>query len=179
MCTYRPIHRLIYQSTIDRLSVNSQPIDQPTVDQYIGQQSTDKCAHISWCIGRQSVDISVDYRLIVGQSLTDSRPIVDRYIGRQSTDKCVHIGWCIGRLSVYISVDYRSTVNCRPIVNLYIGQLSAYMLTEATYSTHDPTHLIILNYPVIHSNQCSTSFFRNLPTLFITKLTPYHFIRLP
>ena len=29
----------------------------------IGRQSTDKCAHIGWCIGRQSVD----YRSTIGQ----------------------------------------------------------------------------------------------------------------
>ena len=45
-----------------------------------------------------------------------SREVKGRYIGRY-----------IGQLSV----DYRST----------IGRLSAYMSTEATYSTHDPKYL--------------------------------------
>ena len=155
--TYRPIHRPIYRSTIDRymhiyiyniysrstigrqstdyrsivdrLSVDSRPIDRPTVDGYIGRQSTDKCPHIGWCIGRQSVNISVDYRSTIGRLSvdyrstisrlsvdyrstigrlsTDSRPIdrptVDGYIGRQSTDKCAHIG--------RLSVDCRSIVD--------------------------------------------------------------------
>ena len=47
------------------------------------------------------------------------RPTVGRYIGR-------------------LSVDYRST----------IGRLSAYMSTEATYSTHDPLMLHWLVYPI-------------------------------
>ena len=41
MCTYRVMHWL-------------------TIGQYTGGLSTDKCAHIGWCIGRLSVDISVD-----------------------------------------------------------------------------------------------------------------------
>ena len=35
-----------YRSTVDRLSADSRPIDRPTVDRYIGRQSTDKGAHI-------------------------------------------------------------------------------------------------------------------------------------
>ena len=41
MCTYRVMHWL-------------------TIGQYTGGLSTDKCVHIGWCIGRLSVDISVD-----------------------------------------------------------------------------------------------------------------------
>ena len=125
-----------YRSTVDRLSVDSRPIERPTVDRYIGRQWTDKCAHIGWCIGRQSVDISVEYRSTIG------RQSVDWYIGWQSTDKCVHIRWCIGRLTVYISVDYRSTIGRLSVdFRSTIGRLSAYMSTEATYSTHDPSFL--------------------------------------
>ena len=69
-------------------------------------------------IGRLSVDnrwtdISADSRLInvyiSGDALVDYRSIYRSTIGR-------------------LSVDFRST----------IGRLSAYMSTEATYSTHDP-----------------------------------------
>ena len=54
------------------------------------------------------------------------RPTVGRYIGR-------------------LSVNYRSTIgrlstDSRSIVDRYIGWLSAYMSTEATYITHDPTN---------------------------------------
>ena len=63
MCTIgglgRHIGRYIgRRSTIDRLSVDSRPIDRSTVDRYIGRQSTD--------------------------SRPIYRPIVDRYIGRLS-----------------------------------------------------------------------------------------------
>ena len=34
------------QPTIGRLPADSRPIDRPTVDRYIGRQSTDKGAHI-------------------------------------------------------------------------------------------------------------------------------------
>ena len=94
----RYIGRLLtnYWLTVDRLSVDSWPIDWPTVDQYIRWQSTDKCAHIGWCIGRQSVNCRPIYR---------------------PTDKCVHIGWCIALSVNYrstfgrLSIDYQLTVN--------------------------------------------------------------------
>ena len=140
---------------------------RPTVGRYIGRLSVNYRS----TIGR----LSVDYRPIVGRLSTDSRPINVYISGDALVDYRSIYQLTVSRLSV----DCQLPTDSWPIVNLYIGRLSAYMLTEATYSTHDPTHLIILNYPVIHSNQCSTSFFRNLPTLFITKLTPYHFIRLP
>ena len=45
----------------------------------------------------------------------------------------------IRRLLVnYQSTVGRLSVDCRLIVDRYIGRLSAYMSTEATYSTHDP-----------------------------------------
>ena len=97
-------------------------------------------------IGRQSTDISVDYRSAIdrpfGRQSTDSRPIFDRYIDRWSTNASPDIytfigrlsadasaGMCtfVGRLSADISVHcrliYRSTidrqsVDCRPIVDL-------------------------------------------------------------
>ena len=75
------------------------------------------------------------------------------YIGRLSAD----YRSTVGRLSVYcrstigwLSVDCRPIVGWLPtdsrpiyrsIVGLYVGRLSAYMSTEATYSTHDPVVL--------------------------------------
>ena len=118
--------QIMCQLTVDWLSVDSRPIDRPTVDQYIG-----------WCIGRQSVNISVDYRLTISQLSTNSRSIVDRYIGRQSTNISANsrpinvyisgdalvdyrsIYWStIGQLSVdYWSTVSRLSVDCQPIVD--------------------------------------------------------------
>ena len=156
-----------YRSTIGQLSVDYRPIvgrlstDSRPVDRYSDRQWTDKCAYIGRCIGRQSVDILVHYRSTIGQLSVDYRPIV----GRLSTDSRpinVYISGdaLVDYRSIYrstigrLSVDYRSTVgrrsvgcrstvgrlsvNSQPIVDRYIGRLSAYMSTEATYSTHDP-----------------------------------------
>ena len=66
----------------------------------------------------------------------DSRSIYRSSIGRLSVDnRWTDISADSRLINVYISgdalVDYRST----------IGRLSAYMSTEATYSTHDPSFL--------------------------------------
>ena len=64
---------------------------------------------------------------ISGDALVDYRSIYRSAIGRLSVDGRS----AVGRLSV----------NSQPIVDRYIGRLSAYMSTEATYSTHDPVVL--------------------------------------
>ena len=61
-----------YRPTIGR------PTSRSIVDRYIGQQSTDKCVHIGWCIGRLSVYISVDYRSTIGRLSVDYRSTIDR-----------------------------------------------------------------------------------------------------
>ena len=110
MCTIGGLSRHIGRQWTD-ISANSGPIYRPTVDRYIGRQSTDKCAHIS----RKLVDISVDYRSTIGLPI-----------------------------NVYISGD--ALVDYRSIYRSTIGRLSAYMSTEATYSTHDPF--------TVYSNLC-------------------------
>ena len=68
----------------------------------------------------------------LGRLSVDSRPI-NVYI---SGDALVDCQSNIGRLST----------NSRSIVDQYIGRLSAYMSTEATYSTHDPNFLLNFNF---------------------------------
>ena len=53
-----------------------------TVDRYIGRQSTDISVDYRSTISRQSTD----YRSIVDRLSTDSRPMVNRYIDRLSAD---------------------------------------------------------------------------------------------
>ena len=79
-------------------------------------------------IGRQWTDISADSRPINVHLSADAsavgRSIYRSTIGQLSVDS--------RPINVYISGD--ALVDCRSIV----GRLSAYMSTEATYSTHDP-----------------------------------------
>ena len=125
-------------------------------------------------IGRQSTDISVDYRSAIDRLSVDSQPIVDRQqtdsrpiVDRQSTDiqtdsRPMHHPICT-HLSVYRSTIDRQSVDCRPIVDRLstdsrpiVGRqstdisadVSADMSTEATYSTHDPLMLHWLVYPI-------------------------------
>ena len=138
------------------------------IGRYIGRLSTDYRS----TIGRQLTDRSADSRPInvhiSADALADSQSIYRSTIDRQSTD----ISADSQPINVYISgdalVNYRSiyqatigrlSVDCRLtvgrlstdsrlIADQYIGRLSAYMLTEATwqytYSTHDPNYLGLL-----------------------------------
>ena len=79
---------------------------------------------VGWYIGR----LSVDYRSTIGRQSVDYRSTIDRLSVDISAD-CRPI-------NVYISGD--ALADYRSIYRSTIGRLSAYMSTEATYSTHDP-----------------------------------------
>ena len=84
--------------------------------------------------------VSVDSRPVVDLCITDASPAVDRYI------------WADIMVDYYLfhqEINVQPLVHYWSIVDWYISTLSANILPEATYSTHDPFLLPLTEHSTV------------------------------